>query len=59
MNLGDFMHADANSEKLKIILIIFGSLGSEMGMGLYFLKEWMNECSWFFACLYILRKVKN
>ena len=34
MNWADFMHADAKSEKLKITLIIFGRLGSEMGMRL-------------------------
>ena len=49
------MHGDANSVNLKITLIIFGSSGSEMGMGL---NEWMNEFSWFFTCFYILRKVK-
>ena len=34
MNWADFMHADANSGKLKVTLIISGRSGSEMGMGL-------------------------
>ena len=57
MNWADFIQTDANSGKLKITSIICGRSGSEMGMK--FLKEWINEFSWFFACLYILRKVKN
>ena len=33
----------------RITLIIFGRLQSKMGMELWF--QWMNESSWFFACI--------
>ena len=37
------MHADANSGKLKITLIIFGRSGSEMGMHDTLIFEGMSE----------------
>ena len=47
MNWADFMHANANSGKLKITLIIFVWSWSKMGMG-----EWMNLADFLHAYTY-------
>ena len=34
----DFVHADANSEKLKVDSMIFGWMWSKMGMVVYYMR---------------------
>ena len=42
-------HADTNSGKLRITLIMFGWLCWKTGMGLQF--QWIDESSWIFCML--------